>query len=82
MIGSNIVEFRVYGTVKEAFLKGDSNLFSHSLIMDVNDKDVESVKLYISIVLNYYSQCYCLLIYINAVKFTYKENVSKPFPNV
>jgi hypothetical protein len=43
--GSDIVEFRVHGTVMEAFLKGGIDSFSHTLLVDVSDKDVESIKL-------------------------------------
>ena len=44
---SNVVEFRVHGTVMEPFLKGGPSAFSHTVSINLSDENVELIKSYV-----------------------------------
>src|SRR5277367_927414 len=79
---SNIVEFRVHGTVMEPYLEGGPNSFSHSVSIDLSDEDVELLKSYIYRIPNYDPGLYRWPIDVNAAKFSSKDSVTKPFLDV
>jgi len=80
--GSDVVELRVRGTVMEPFLKGGLDSFSHSVSVDLSDEDVMLIRSYVYEIPNYNSVGYRCPIQVNAIKFTSKENVAQPFPDI
>ena len=81
--GSDVVEFRVHGTVMDpTFLKGGPDSFSHTVSIDLSDENVELIKSYVYRIPNYNSNIYRWPIQVNAAKFTSKENVGQAFSEV
>jgi len=81
--GPDMVEFIVHGTVMDqTFLRGGPESFSHTVSIDLSNKNVELLKSYIYKIPNYVPNIYRLPIQVNAAKFTSKENVGLPFSEV
>ena len=80
--GSDIVEFRVHGTVMEPYLKGGPDSFSHSVLIDLSDDNADLLKSYIYTTPNYHPRNFQWPLDVNAAKFVSKNNVSKPFQDV
>jgi hypothetical protein len=81
--GADVVEFRVHGTVMDPYLEGGANSFSHGISIDLSDEDVALIKSYVHKIPNYTpGRLYRWPIEANAVKFTSKDNVAKPFLDI
>ena len=80
--GQDVVEFRVRGTVMNSYLKGGKESYSHTVMLDVFDKDIDVIKSYGNTAPTYNPDNFRYSININTVKFVSKVDVYKPFEDV
>jgi hypothetical protein len=78
----DVDEFRVCGTVMDLYLKGGKESYSHTVILDVFDKDIDVIKSYGNTALTYNPDGFRYSINVNAVKFVSKVDVYKRFEDV
>ena len=77
--GSDIVEFRIHGTVMDSpFLKGGPTSFSHSVSLDLSDEDIELLKSYVYKIPNYEPDTYRWPIQVNAASSPVKKMSTNP----
>jgi hypothetical protein len=81
-MGQDVVEFRVHGTVMDSYLKGGKESYSHTIMLDVLDKDIDVIRSYGDTSPSYIPEEFRYSIKVNAVKFVSKVDVFKPFEDV
>ena len=81
-MGQDVVEFRVHSTVMDAYLKGGKESYSHTIMLDVLDKDIDIIKSYGDTAPSYIPATFRYSIKVNAVKFVSKVDVFKPFEDI
>ena len=76
----DILEYKVTGTVKKAFLQADA--FSHTVIVDLHADDIKSIKAIIKTAPNFLQTGYRWPFQQTEGRFTSKEDLNDPFHNI